>query len=132
MISVFHRDPAVADILSDEPQLRLCRGYDHNYILDPRADGAVCGEAWCGETGIALAFSTTQPGVQLYTGNYVDDDAAPCGKGGVRYPRHGGFCLETQRFPDSPNRPGFPSALLRPGEEYHELTAYRFSVREGI
>jgi aldose 1-epimerase len=69
---------------------------------------------------------TPQPAMQLYTGNFVDMDAAPCGKGGVRYPRYGGFCLESQHYPCSPNYPGFPTTLLRPGEEYHEKTVYRF------
>lgn len=114
---------------SNDPQLLLCRGYDHNFILDPVPYPAPCGGAWCEETGIAMELSTTQPGVQLYTGNYVDEDAAPCGKGGARYPRHGGFCLETQHFPDSPNHPEFPSTLLRPGEEYRERTQYRFFIR---
>lgn len=126
----FRREKTIgADLFSGEPQLALCRGYDHNYVLDKQPGLAPCGEAWSEETGICLAFSTTQPGLQLYSGNFVDEDAAPYGKGGVRYPRHGGLCLETQRFPDSPNRPQFPSALLRPGEEYREITEYRFSIR---
>ncbi len=72
---------------------------------------------------------TTQPAVQMYAGIYVGEDRAPCGKNGVRYPQYGGFCLETQHYPCSPNFPAFPSTVLRPGEEYHEVTAYRFALR---
>lgn len=121
--------PIGRDIFADEPQLAMCRGYDHNYILDKEHGLAPCGEAWCPETGIQMTFSTTQPAVQLYTGNFIDDDPAPCGKGGVRCPRYAGFCLESQHYPDSPNRPGFPSTLLRPNEEYRETTEYKFSIQ---
>ncbi len=76
-----------------------------------------------------MTFSTTQPAVQFYTGNFLDDDRAPNGKNGLRYPRRGGFCLETQRYPCAPNFPDFPGAVLRPGEEYREVTEYRFGVR---
>jgi len=121
--------PIGAGLFADEPQLVLCRGYDHNYILDKGPGLCLCGEAWCEETGIGLAFSTTQPGVQLYTGNYVDEDAASFGRGGVRFSRYAGFCLESQHFPDSPNRPDFPPTLLRPGGEYREIAEYRFFIR---
>ena len=121
--------PIGAEIFSPFSQLLMCRGYDHNLIFDKKPGLILCGEAWSEETGIAMTLSTTQPAVQLYTGNYVDEDTAPQGKNGVRYPRYGGFCLETQRYPDSPNHPRFPSTLLRPGEEYRETTEYRFLVR---
>ena len=111
----------------DFEQLRLCRGYDHNYIIrgEPgrlRKMVAAQGDI----SGVRMEAYTTQPAVQLYTGNYVDQDTAPCGKGGVRYPRYAGFCLESQHYPCSPNFPAFPSTLLRPGEEYREKTVYRF------
>lgn len=114
-------------IASDYPQLALCRGYDHNYILDGAA-GTLrkFAEALGDQSGIRLEAFTTQPAVQLYTGNYVDGDAAPSGKNGVRYPRFGGFCLETQHYPCSPNYPQFPSTVLRPGEEYCHKTVYQF------
>ena len=117
------------DLFSGDPLLVPVPGYDHNYVLDKGPGFALCGEAFCPETGIVMAFSTTQPGVQFYCGCFVDGDAAPRGKNGVRYPRYGGFCLESQHYPDSPNRPSFPSTLLRPGEEYDERTEYRFLVR---
>ena len=69
---------------------------------------------------------TTQPGVQFYTGNYIHEDAARFGKKGARYPRHGGFCLETQHYPDSPHFQDFPSTVLSPGDRFHEETVYRF------
>ena len=78
------------------------------------------------KSGIVLEAYTTQPGVQLYTGNFVDEDAAPFGKNERRAPRYGGFCLETQHFPSSPNFPEFPSTLLSPGEEYRQITVYKF------
>ncbi|MBR3561008.1 MAG: galactose mutarotase [Oscillospiraceae bacterium] len=114
-------------IASDYGQVALCRGYDHNFILD--TDGILMrqfAEAEGDVSGIRLKAYTTQPAVQLYTGNYVDDDSAPHGKGGVRYPRYAGFCLETQHYPCSPNYPQFPSTVLRPGETYRHTTIYRF------
>ena len=114
------------DIASGFQQIALCRGYDHNYILD--TGGSLLrpfAEATGDQSGITLKAYTTQPAVQLYTGNYVDDDTAANGKNGVRYPRHAGFCLETQHYPCSPNYPQFPSTVLRPGEEYREITVYR-------
>ena len=108
-------------------QLRLCCGYDHNFILDGQAGSLREMAAAEGDgSGIRLEAYTTQPGMQLYSGNFVDLDAAPCGRGGVRYPRHAGFCLESQHYPCSPSFPDFPTTVLRPGEEYCETTVYRF------
>ena len=73
-----------------------------------------------------LEVLTTQPGVQFYTGNVMV--TASAGKGGQAYPDHGGFCLETQHFPNAPNQPNFPSVILRPGEEYNQTTVFRFST----
>ncbi len=113
----------------DFEQLRLCRGYDHNFIIrgEPgtlRKMAAAQGD----QSGVRMEAYTTQPAVQLYTGNFVDLDAYACGKGGVRYPRYAGFCLESQHYPCSPNFPDFPSTVLRPGEEYREKTVYRFFI----
>ncbi len=107
-----------------------CQGFDHNMILDKGPGLVACGEVYSAVTGIAMTFSTTQPAAQLYGGNFVAGDGAACGKGGLRYPRNGGLCLESQHYPCSPNIPAFPSAVLRPGEEYHETTAYRFGIKE--
>ncbi len=109
-----------------DPQLALCQGYDHNLIFPDGQEGR--GFAACPRSGIRMDLRTTQPAVQLYTGNYVDGDKAPCGKGGIRYPRYGGFCLETQHYPCSPNFPHFPSTVLRAGEIYREETVYGFSI----
>ena len=115
------------DMRSDWEQIRFAHGYDHNFIIngtpgEKRKMAAAQGDL----SGIRMEAYTTQPAMQLYTGNFVDMDAAACGKGGVRYPRYGGFCLESQHYPCSPNFPDFPTTILRPGEEYHETTVYRF------
>lgn len=112
----------------DEPFLQLVhgRGYDHCYVVDG-PEGALRPAAWaCSPaSGVVMEVETTMPGVQFYTGNYYP--ARP-GKGGCpNGPRHG-FCLETQFFPDSPNRPEFPSAILRAGEEYDHTTRFIFTV----
>jgi len=115
------------DIGGDWDQIQNCRGYDHSFVIrgdagELRRMAAARGDV----SGIRMEASTTQPAMQLYTGNYVDMDTAPHGKGGVRYPRYGGFCLESQHYPCSPNFPDFPTTVLRPGEEYRETTTYRF------
>lgn len=116
-----------ADIAADFEQLKLAGGYDHNFILNGEA-GTLrkMAAAEGGESGLRMEAFTTQPAMQLYTGNFVHMDAAPFGKGGVRYPRYAGFCLESQHYPCSPNFPAFPTTVLRPGEEYREKTVYRF------
>ena len=78
------------------------------------------------KTGRVMEVLTTEPGVQFYSGNFLDGKAI--GKGGKAYPLRSGFCLETQHFPDSPNKPNFPSTVLKPGEKYQTTTVYRFSA----
>ena len=110
-----------------EPQLQLCCGYDHHYVLDHAPDTLFPFAELIGDkSGIRMTASTTQPGVQLYTGNYVQNDAAPFGKGGRRYAKHAGLCLETQHAPDSPNISAFPSTVLHPGDRYHQKTVFQF------
>ncbi len=116
------------DISADYEQLKWCRGYDHNYILDTDSLSETFAEAFSDQSGIVLRANTTQPAVQLYTGNYIDDDI-PAGKNGVRYARHAGFALETQHYPCSPNFPHFPDTVLHPGETYRQTTVYSFDVR---
>lgn len=102
-------------------------GYDHNLVV--RGEPGTLRPAarvYSGATGIVMEALTTQPGVQLYTANGMNND--PPGKDGAVYTGCGGFCLETQAFPDSPNHPEFPSVVLRAGETYHHTTVYRFSV----
>lgn len=103
-------------------------GYDHNFVLDERSkDIRGAAIAWDPSSGRALEVLTTQPGIQFYSGNYLNEHRT--GKGGASYPRHAGFCLETQGFPDAINQPSFPSCVLRPNEEYKETTIFRFFTR---
>ncbi len=101
-------------------------GYDHNYVLNNQ-DGsmALAARVSESETGRVMEVYTTEPGMQFYTGNFLDGSNK--GKGAV-YNKHAAFCLETQHYPDSPNRPEFPPVVLRPGETYTHTTVYRFSV----
>jgi aldose 1-epimerase len=104
-------------------------GYDHNYILN-REDVSLTLAARVTEpvSKRVMEVWTTEPGIQLYTGNFLNGSLK--GKGGKVYGKHYGFCLETQHFPDSPNQPDFPSVILRPGETYMQLTVYKFSVEQ--
>src|ERR1700674_3534622 len=119
-----------ARIDQDEEQLKLGGGYDHNFVLRRAAyveeslDARVVEPA----SGRVLEVWTTEPGVQFYTGNFLDGKTP--GKGGVTYPRRNAFCLETQHYPDSPNQPKFPSVVVKPGERYHTITTYRFTVEK--
>jgi aldose 1-epimerase len=105
----------------------LSGGYDHNYVLamSPRAEPVVLGVLRDPASGRWMRVATTEPGVQLYTGNSLDGIR---GKGGVRHDRHGGVCLETQRFPDAIHHPDFPSIVLRPGGRYRQVTEYAFGA----
>jgi aldose 1-epimerase len=104
-------------------------GYDHNFVLDQSEPGAMtlAAELYDPKSGRVMTVSTTEPGIQLYTGNYLNGSVT--GKGGKAYCKHSGLCLETQHFPDSPNQPHFPSTVLRPGEIYRTTTVHRFSAR---
>ena len=121
--------PAVigARIGADDEQLKFGNGYDHNFVVNGRA-GVLREAASVYEptTGRVMEVWTTEPGVQFYTGNYL---AVASGKNGKPYPRRTGFCLETQHYPDSPNKPAFPSTVLRRGGRYRTTTLYRFSAR---
>jgi aldose 1-epimerase len=117
-----------ARIEGADPQLVTTGGYDHNWVLDTGQRGAPVPVArvGCPTTGRVLEVATTEPGLQFYSGNSLTPDIV--GKAGVRYGRRSGFCLETQHFPDSPNRPDFPSVVLRAGERYRSTTVYRFGT----
>ncbi|MGB9604943.1 MAG: aldose epimerase family protein [Bryobacteraceae bacterium] len=120
--------PIGARIEQDDEQLRFGRGYDHNFVL--RGGGgslAEAAEVYEPKTGRVLRVLTTEPGVQFYTGNFLDGTLR--GKYGRIYHRRSGFCLETQHFPDSPNQPQFPSVVLRPGQSYRSTSIYEFSAR---
>jgi aldose 1-epimerase len=120
--------PIGRDIRMGDEQLVRGRGYDHNFVLDKPQAGALSLAARVREprSGRVMEVHTTEPGVQLYTGNFLD--ATLVGAAGKVYRQSDGFCLETQHFPDSPNQPSFPSTLLRPGEEFKSTTVFRFSV----
>jgi aldose 1-epimerase len=109
-------------------QLLLARGYDHNFVLDS-TDGSLALAATVVEpaSGRRLEVLTTEPGVQLFTANHFAGKVV--GKAGRAYEKHGGFCLETQHFPDSPNQPNFPSTILRPGTTFRSTTVFRFSAQ---
>jgi len=116
-----------ARIGQSHQQLRFGGGYDHNFVLDERGRGmrhaARVVEPTSGRT---LDISTDQPGIQFYSGNFLDGSIR--GKAGRVYAHRFGFCLETQHFPDSPNRAAFPSTILRPGERYESRTVFRFET----
>jgi aldose 1-epimerase len=109
-------------------QLRFAGGYDHNFVLQRSADGLVpAATVLEPKSGRILEVLTTEPGIQFYSGNFLDGSFA--GKDGHVYQRRDGFCLETQHFPDSPNQPSFPSTILQPGVTLRSTTLYRFSAR---
>ncbi len=116
-----------ARIDADYEQLRLGRGYDHNFVIDRKdSDPVLAARVKEPTSGRVLEVYTTEPGLQLYTGNFLDGTIT--GKGGHVYKQRFGFCLETQHFPDSPNHPDFPTTILRPGRTYHSRTIYKMSA----
>lgn len=118
-----------ARINQDDEQLKLGKGYDHNWVIDAGEGKGLklAATAYEPKTGLAFEVWTTEPGVQFYTGNFLDGTVH--GKGGKVYPLRSGFCLETQHFPDSPNHPSFPSTVLKPGAKYQSQTVYKFMTK---
>jgi aldose 1-epimerase len=119
--------PIGARITSDDEQLRRGRGYDHNFVLK-RGEPGLTHAAQVVEpaSGRTVDVYTTEPGLQFYSGNFIDGKVI--GKAGKVYGPRSGLCLETQHYPDSPNQPGFPSTLLRPGEQYRSRTVFAFGL----
>ena len=111
-----------------DEQIKFGHGYDHNWVLN-KAGHELSQAATVHEpvSGRFMEVFTTEPGLQFYSGNFLDGTIF--GKNGQQYPKHSGFCLEAQHFPDSPNQPAFPSTVLKPGQEYDQTTVYKFSVR---
>lgn len=110
-------------------QIMFGNGFDHNWCLNTNGDDTkVFAKVVCPSTGICLEVLTNEPGVQVYSGNFLDGTCV--GKNGVTYEQHAGLCLETQKYPDSPNKPEWPSAYLEPGQKYYSHCVYRFSVVE--
>ena len=117
------------NINADNAQIRNGNGYDHNWVLDTKGDiTKVAVELWCPENGIDLKVYTDEPGIQIYSGNFLDSTVI--GKKGITYKKRSGICLETQKYPDTPNKPEWPSAVLRPGETYHSHCIFAFSVKD--
>jgi aldose 1-epimerase len=125
----FRKPTAVgARINANDEQLHLAHGYDHNWVLDSTGRKVTeAAEVYDPVSGRVLTVLTDQPGIQFYSGNFLDGSIK--GKGGVPYQLHAALCLETQHFPDSPNHPDFPSTELKPGQRYHTVTIYRLSTR---
>ncbi len=116
-------------IEADDEQIRMGGGYDHNFVLSKDGEGLqLAASVYEPESGRYMEVLTTEPGVQFYSGNFLNGSVV--GKSNVPYDFRYGFCLETQHFPDSPNQPQFPSTILEPGETYRSTTVYRFSTRE--
>jgi aldose 1-epimerase len=117
-----------ARIDDNDEQLVLGKGYDHNWVLNNGTGRlALAARAYDPASGRVMEVYTTEPGMQFYTGNFLDGSIT--GKGGQVYKKRYGFCLETQHFPDSPNKPSFPSTVLKPGRKYRTTTVYKFSAR---
>lgn len=110
-------------------QLRNGRGYDHNWVLDTAGDATRrAARLYSPASGIGVEVYTNEPGIQVYAGNFLDGTVK--GKGGVAYPARASVCLETQHYPDTPNKPQWPSAVLRPGERYTSHCTFRFTAGE--
>jgi aldose 1-epimerase len=117
-----------ARIEANDDQIRFGRGYDHNWVIDkPAQSFGVMATVYDPESGRVVEASSTEPGLQFYTGNFLDGTIR--GKGGQVYQRRNAFTLEPQHFPDSPNHPAFPSTVLKPGQTYRNVIAYRFYAR---
>jgi aldose 1-epimerase len=125
----FRKATAVGSrINADDEQLHLGHGYDHNWVLDSGGGKLTeAAEVYEPSSGRVLKVLTDQPGIQFYTGNFLDGSVK--GKGGKAYELRSALCLETQHFPDSPNHPAFPTTELKPGERYHTVTVYSLSAR---
>lgn len=120
----------IGDMIGDtaNEQIANGNGYDHNWVLDTKGDiNTIAASVYCEKTGIQLDVYTDEPGIQFYTGNFLDGTVT--GKGGVVYNQRSGLCLETQHYPDSPNKPHWPSVVLRPGETYTSRCIYAFDVK---
>ena len=104
-------------------------GYDHNWVLNKAGNNVeLIGSVYHAGTGRYMEIFTTEPGIQFYSGNFLDGTLTNT-RGGVKYVKHAGLCLETQHFPDSPNQPSFPNTILKPGETYNHVTIYKFSTK---
>lgn len=130
----FRKAHALNETINDTTfqQIKNATGYDHNWVLNTYKDGkgddtTVAASLYSPGTGILLEMFTNEPGVQVYTGNFLGSGVK--GKKGIAYPRQASVCLESQKYPDSPNKKNWPSPYLKPGEKYYSHVAYKFSVK---
>ena len=130
----FRTPHAIGDsIQSKYDQIQNATGYDHNFCLNTAGDDTkVCASLYSPKTGIFMEMFTNEPGLQVYSGNFqgVGRDADIIRKHGLKYPKHVSVCLESQKYPDSPNHPEWASPVLKPGEKYFSHAAYKFSVKK--
>lgn len=120
--------PIYAAMTEPHDQKAKGDGFDHNFALDTDGDvSRVAAQVYEPASGRTMEVCTTKPGMQLYTGNYLDGTLK--GRGGMSFEKHGALCLETQYYPDSPNQPSFPSPVLLPGQKYDHTTIYRFGLK---
>ena len=125
----FRKAKAIGAQINDtDQQIKNGGGYDHNFVLTRTANLSLAARVDEPTTGRELVVYTTEPGVQFYTGNFLD--GTNVGKGGVAYQKRTGFCLETQHYPDSPNHDNFPSTIVTPAKAYHSQTVFAFGVKE--
>ncbi|KKX49924.1 MULTISPECIES: aldose epimerase family protein [Sphingobacterium] len=115
-------------IETDNAQLKIGKGYDHNFELSQAAGFRKVASVYAPKTGIEMQVLTTEPGLQFYSGNFMKD-TDPKGKGGLAYPFRSAFCLETQHYPDAPNHPAFASTVLKPEQTYSTKSEYRFTIK---
>ena len=129
----FRTPHAIQDSLRmDDEQVRFGNGFDHNWILNTNGDDTqVCASLYSPKTGILLEAFTNEPGMQVYTGNFqgIGGEQDKVRKGGLKYPQRPSVCLESQKYPDSPNHPEWPSPYLNPGEKYYSHLVFKFSVK---
>lgn len=127
----FTTPKAIADGVTDFDfeQVKFGNGYDHNWVLNTNGDDtALAAKLTCPSTGITLEVYTNEPGIQVYSGNFLDGTVT--GKNGIVYNQRAAICLETQKYPDTPNKPEWPSANLKPGEEYYSHCVFKFAVEQ--
>ena len=133
----FRKPHAIGDSINSQfDQIQNAGGYDHNYCLNTFKDGKgddtqVCASLYSPKTGIFMEMFTNEPGVQVYSANFqgVGKDADIVRKGGLKYPKHVSVCLESQKYPDSPNKKDWVQPTLKPGEKYYSHAAYKFSIK---
>lgn len=127
----FNTPKAISEGVTDfsNEQVKFGNGFDHNWVLKTKGDiNQVAAKLTSPTTGISLEVYTDEPGIQVYTGNFLDGTVK--GKKGIVYPQRASVCLETQHYPDSPNKPQWPSVILTPGQTYHSHCIFKFTVEK--